>query len=166
MFKTIQLYAAIAAVIIVLLLGFGLNHFYKKTVKLENELKSVSNQLINAQADIKTQEFSAKFSNWVNSSYLKTTEEIRNENDTLKRDVATGKRKLYANATCVQSNVTITGDTGSSVGAAPRFTPAAEQGLLDLREGIPINAKQYELAITTLNYWHDNWYALCGAKEK
>lgn len=166
MFNSIKLWIGVGTALALFSLMLTIYSLSSKNAKLKAELISVNSQLTNAQTDIKTQELSAKFGNWVNENYLKNNQEIQNENDNLRRDVATGKRQLHPNATCVQSNVTSTGNTSSTIGTTARFDPAAEQGLLDLREGIPINAEQYKLAIVTLKYWHDNWYALCGAKEK
>lgn len=164
MFSKIQLYTIVVLIAALSLLTFTTIHLYKKNVSLESQLKAKTIQLANAQEDVKTQQFTATFTNWVNESYLKTEGVIKSENDKLKSDLANGTRRLHVNAICVQSNVTSTGNTGSAEDGLPRFTPSAEQGWLDLNEGIPANAELYGKALETLTYWHDNWSALCGKK--
>lgn len=61
-------------------------------------------------------------------------EKARHENDSLRADVATGRKRLLVNATCPESGTT------AAVGSAPQtaceLTPDARQAYYDLRAGI------------------------------
>lgn len=161
MFKSIQLGISVIAIGAIALLSWGVLHLHDANVKLKTDLTVKETELSNAQENIKTQATAAAFSEWSRGQYLNNMQVIKDENTKLRRDLADGSKRLQPSASCV-SAIASPGDTSGTQTPVCRFTARAEEGWLNLNEGIPSNAEQYAIAMRTLNYWHDNWESLCG----
>jgi len=76
----------------------------------------------------------------LDAKYTGELADARSENERLRADIATGKRKLHLNATCPKSETTGASSLGDEAG--PRLTTDAELNYFRLRDGIAAITKQ------------------------
>ena len=76
----------------------------------------------------------------LDAKYTKDLADAKSENEKLRADIATGKRKLHLNATCPKSEATGASSLGD--GEGPRLTTDAELNYFRLRDGISRVTKQ------------------------
>ncbi|EIM3170832.1 lysis protein, partial [Escherichia coli] len=78
----------------------------------------------------------------LDAKYTKELADARAENETLRADVAAGRRSLRVNATCVSATDKTTGTGSLGDAETPKFNGAVEQDYFRLREMIVSNEKQ------------------------
>ncbi|MCS3433688.1 lysis protein [Klebsiella sp. BIGb0407] len=76
----------------------------------------------------------------LDAKYTGELADARSENERLRADIATGKRKLQLNATCSKGDSSTASSLGD--GESPRLTVDAELNYFRLRDGIATITKQ------------------------
>lgn len=76
----------------------------------------------------------------LDAKYTGELADAKSENEKLRADIATGKRKLHLNATCPKSETSGASSLGD--GESPRLTADAELNYFRLRDGIATITKQ------------------------
>ena len=76
----------------------------------------------------------------LDAKYTGELADAKSENEKLRADIATGKRKLHLNASCGTGEATGASSVGD--GEGPRLTTDAELNYFRLRDGIATIAKQ------------------------
>lgn len=137
--------AVIWAVIICLVVSLGLavNHYRDNATEYKKQRDEKTQALNLANATITDMVTRQRDVAALDARYTKELADARATIESLRADVAAGKRRLYLNATC-----TGTADTAQSSGVADApaasLTPDAERDYWRLRAGIETVTKQVE----------------------
>lgn len=135
----------ICTVIIVVISALGLlvNHYRDNATEYKRQRDEKAQALKLATATITDMQTRQRDVAALDAKYTKELADARATIESLRADVAAGKRRLYLNATC-----TGTADTAQSSGVADApaasLTPDAERDYWRLRAGIETVTKQVE----------------------
>lgn len=80
----------------------------------------------------------------LDAKYTKELADAKAENETLRADVAAGRRSLRVNATCVSTTDKTTGTASMDNAARPRLADAAEWNYFTLRDKLKTMQAQLE----------------------
>lgn len=134
---------ALIALFVVCLAGgliWSNNHYHSKyeaEKKRADSAESLAQQRLDTINDMQVRQ---RDNAALDAKYTKELADERAENERLRADIATGKRKLQLNATCPKSETTGTSSLGD--GESPRLTADAELNYFSLRDGISRITKQ------------------------
>ncbi|MCK2286024.1 lysis protein [Escherichia coli] len=134
--------AIICAVIILLLvsMAWAVNHYRDSAISYKGERDKAAEQLILANATITDMQTRQRDVAALDAKYTKELADAQAENDRLRADVVSGKRRLQIAATCTKDETT--GASGLVDGSSPRLTADAELNYWRLRDGIATVTKQ------------------------
>lgn len=134
---------ALIALFVVSLAGgliWSANHYhslYKDEQERADKAEAIAKQRLDTINDMQVRQRDVAA---LDAKYTGELADERAENEKLRADIATGKRKLRLNATCPKSDATGTGSLGD--GEGPRLTTDAEINYFRLRDGIATITKQ------------------------
>ncbi|HHU4808191.1 TPA: lysis protein, partial [Escherichia coli] len=80
----------------------------------------------------------------LDAKYTKELADAKAENETLRADVAAGRRSLRVNATCVSATDKTTGTARVDNAASPRLADSAQRHYFTLRDRLITMQKQLE----------------------
>ena len=124
--------ATLALGLLVLLSG-ALNHYKKKDEAAQKEISSLSGELDNAYAALKTQQ-ALQDKLWeLDAKYTKELVDAKQENDRIRADITSGKYRVYVKAKCPTMPQTGAASGVADAGGA-QLDGAATEHLLILRE--------------------------------
>ncbi|EEV5948395.1 lysis protein [Escherichia coli] len=128
----------LCVVIIVLLvacgvLSLGLNHYRDNAITYKAQRDKKASELKLANVTITDMQVRQRDVAALDARYSRELADARAENETLRADVAAGRKRLQVAATCAKST---TGASGMGDGESPRLTADAELNYYRLRSGI------------------------------
>ncbi|WP_407065975.1 lysis protein [Escherichia coli] len=130
----------LCVVIIVLLvacgaLSLGLNHYRDNAITYKEQRDKKVSELELANATITDMQQRQRDVAALDARYSRELADARAENETLRADVAAGRKRLRINATC-SGTVQATGTSGVGNDAAVELSPVAGRNVLGIRDGI------------------------------
>ncbi|EGB5749662.1 lysis protein [Escherichia coli] len=128
----------LCVVIIVLLvacgaLSLGLNHYRDNAITYKAQRDKKARELEQANATITDMQVRQRDVAALDAKYSRELADARAENETLRADVAAGRKRLQVAATCAKST---TGASSMGDGESPGLTADAELNYYRLRSGI------------------------------
>lgn len=128
----------LCVVIIVMLvacgvLSLGLNHYRDNAITYKAQRDKKVSELEQANATITDMQQRQRDVAALDARYSRELADARAENETLRADVAAGRKRLQVAATCAKST---TGASSMGDGESPRLTADAELNYYRLRSGI------------------------------
>ncbi|HHP9865417.1 TPA: lysis protein [Escherichia coli] len=143
-------------VLIVLLLGCGAlwlatDHYRDNAMTYKAQRDNKASELEKANATITDMQQRQRDVAALDAKYTKELADARAENETLRADVAAGRRSLRVNATCVSTTDKTTGTTSMDNAARPRLADTAQRNYFTLRERLMTMQKQLEGAQLYIN---------------
>lgn len=119
---------------------YSANHYhslYKDEQERADKAESLAQQRLDTINDMQVRQRDVAA---LDAKYTGELADAKSENENLRADIATGKRRLHIKATCPKSD---TAKPGSMVDdASPRFDAGIEQHYWNLRDGISRVTKQ------------------------
>ncbi|KLG78772.1 endopeptidase [Escherichia coli] len=139
----------LCVVIIVLLvacgvLSLGLNHYRDNASTYKEQRNSARTERDQAKATVTDMQQRQRDVAALDAKYTKELADAKAENDTLRADVAAGRKRLQVNATCVSSTDKTTGPARVDNAARPGLADAAERNYFTLRDRLMTMQKQLE----------------------
>ena len=136
-------------VIIVLLvacgaLSLGLNHYRDNVITYKAQRDKKARELEQANATITDMQVRQRDVAALDAKYSRELADARAENETLRADVAAGRKRLRINATCSGTVREATGTSGVDNATGPRLADTAERDYFILRERLMTMQKQLE----------------------
>ncbi|HHZ2253904.1 TPA: lysis protein [Escherichia coli] len=128
----------LCVVIIVLAVGCGAlwlatNHYRDNALTYKAQRDKKARELEQANATITDMQVRQRDVAALDAKYSRELADARAENETLRADVAAGRKRLQVAATCAKST---TGASSMGDGESPRLTADAELNYYRLRSGI------------------------------
>ncbi|EAQ6129203.1 lysis protein [Salmonella enterica] len=126
-------------------MGWAVNHYRDNAVRYKDQRDTANHSLKLANATITGMTKRQRDVAALDAKYTKELADAKAENDTLRDDVAAGRRRLLVNATCPAM------PTGKSTSAArvdnaarPRLADTAQRDYFTLKERVTTMQKQLE----------------------
>ena len=114
-------------------LSLGLNHYRDNAITYKAQRDKKARELELANATITDMQVRQRDVAALDAKYSRELADARAENETLRADVAAGRKRLQVAATCAKST---TGASSMGDGESPRLTADAELNYYRLRSGI------------------------------
>ena len=139
----------LCVVIIVLLvacgvLSLGLNHYRDNAITYKAQRDKKASELKLANVTITDMQVRQRDVAALDARYSRELADARAENETLRADVAAGRKRLRVNASCSAAVREATGPTSVDNATSPRLAEAAERDYFILRERLMTMQKQLE----------------------
>ena len=139
----------LCVVIIVLAVGCGAlwlaaNHYRDNAITYKVQRDKKARELELANATITDMQVRQRDVAALDAKYSRELADARAENETLRADVAAGRRSLRINATCPGPVREATGTSGVDNATGPRLADTAERDYFTLRERLMLMQKQLE----------------------
>ena len=139
----------LCVVIIVLLvacgvLSLGLNHYRDNAITYKAQRDKKVSELKLANATITDMQQRQRDVAALDARYTKELADARAENETLRADVAAGRKRLRVNATCPGTVREATDTSSVDNATGPRLADTAERDYFILRERLMTMQKQVE----------------------
>ena len=136
-------------VLIVLLLGCGslwlaTDHYRDNAITYKAQRDKKARELELANATITDMQVRQRDVAALDAKYSRELADARAENETLRADVAAGRKRLRINATCSGTVREATGTSGVDNATGPRLADTAERDYFTLRERLMMMQKQLE----------------------
>ncbi len=136
-------------VLIVLLLGCGslwlaTDHYRDNAITYKAQRDKKARELELANATITDMQVRQRDVAALDAKYSRELADARAENETLRADVAAGRKRLRINATCSGTVREATGTSGMDNATGPRLADTAERDYFTLRERLMMMQKQLE----------------------
>ena len=136
-------------VLIVLLLGCGslwlaTDHYRDNAITYKAQRDKKARELELANATITDMQVRQRDVAALDAKYSRELADARAENETLRADVAAGRKRLRINATCSGTVREATGTSGMDNATGPRLADTAERDYFTLRERLMLMQKQLE----------------------
>ncbi|ECT9434720.1 lysis protein [Salmonella enterica] len=138
----------IAAALIILLivsLAWTTDHYHGNAVRYKDQRDTATHNLKLANETIDDMQVRQRDNAALDAKYTQELADAKSENDALERDVATGRRRLFVNATCP---AVPTGKSTSTArmdnAAGPRLADSAQRDYFTLKERVTTMQKQLE----------------------
>ena len=136
-------------VLIVLLLGCGslwlaTDHYRDNAITYKAQRDKKARELELANATITDMQVRQRDVAALDAKYSRELADARAENETLRADVAAGRKRLRINATCPGTVREATGTSGVDNATGPRLADTAERDYFTLRERLMLMQKQLE----------------------
>ncbi|EPW5280254.1 lysis protein [Yersinia enterocolitica] len=123
-------------------LGLAVSHYRDHAMLYKEQRDSTRQELEQANETLTDMQRRQRENAALDAKYMKELADAKSENDALRADVTSGRRRLYLNAQCVPTARAQTDTASMDDAAAPRLTDAAQRDYLRLRERIDIATKQ------------------------
>ncbi|MEE7217723.1 lysis protein [Escherichia coli O4:H2] len=114
----------------------GLNHYRDNAITYKAQRDKKARELEQANATITDMQVRQRDVAALDARYTKELADARAENETLRADVAAGRRSLRINATCPGSVREAPTTSGVGNDAAVELSPVAGRNVLGIRDGI------------------------------
>ena len=139
----------LCVVIIVMLvacsvLSLGLNHYRDNAITYKAQRDKKVSELKLANATITDMQQRQRDVAALDARYTKELADARAENETLRADVAAGRKRLRVNATCPGTVREATGTSSVDNATGPRLADTADRDYFILRERLMTMQKQLE----------------------
>ncbi|EPH6437810.1 lysis protein [Escherichia coli] len=139
----------LCVVIIVLLvacgvLSLGLNHYCDNAITYKAQRDKKARELELANATITDMQQRQRDVAALDAKYSRELADARAENETLRADVAAGRKRLRINATCPGSVREAPTTSGVDNATGPRLADTVERDYFTLRERLMMMQKQLE----------------------
>ncbi len=139
----------LCVVIIVLAVGYGAlwlatNHYRDNALTYKAQRDKKARELEQANATITDMQVRQRDVAALDAKYSRELADARAENETLRADVAAGRKRLRINATCSGTVREATGTSGVDNATGPRLADTAERDYFILRERLMTMQKQLE----------------------
>ncbi|EPD6092829.1 lysis protein [Escherichia coli] len=125
-------------------LSLGLNHYRDNAITYKEQRDDVKAKLSQANATITDMQQRQRDVAALDEKYSRELADARAENETLRADVAAGRKRLRINATCSGTVREATGTSGVDNATGPRLADTAERDYFILRERLMTMQKQLE----------------------
>ncbi|EID1039436.1 lysis protein [Salmonella enterica] len=137
--------AIVSLLIVVAALAWTTDHYHGNAVKYKSQRDTATHSLKLANATITDMQTRQRDVAALDVRYTKELADAQNQIDALERDVATGRRRLFVNATCP---AVPTGKSTSTArmdnAAGPRLADSAQRDYFTLKERVTTMQKQLE----------------------
>ena len=139
----------LSAFIVILLvacgaLSLGLNHYRDNAIAYKEQRDKKVSELKQAIATIADMQQRQRDVAALDAKYSRELANAKAENETLRADVAAGRKRLRINATCSGTVREATGTSGMDNATGPRLADTAERDYFTLRERLMTMQKQLE----------------------
>ncbi len=125
-------------------LSLGLNHYRDNAITYKAQRDKKARELELANATITDMQQRQRDVAALDARYSRELADARAENETLRADVAAGRKRLRLNATCPGTVREATGTSGVDNATGPRLADTAERDYFTLRERLMMMQKQLE----------------------
>ncbi|EEW6640312.1 lysis protein [Escherichia coli] len=139
---TAIIYALVICIIVCLL--WAVNHYRDNAITYKSQRDKKARELEQANATITDMQVRQRDVAALDAKYSKELADARAENETLRADVAAGRKRLRINATCHGTVREATGTSGVDNATGPRLADTAERDYFILRERLMMMQKQLE----------------------
>ncbi|ENB0176238.1 lysis protein, partial [Escherichia coli] len=139
---TAIIYALVICIIVCLL--WAVNHYRDNAITYKAQRDKKARELEQANATITDMQVRQRDVAALDAKYSKELADARAENETLRADVAAGRKRLRINATCSGTVREATGTSGVDNATGPRLADTAERDYFILRERLMMMQKQLE----------------------
>ena len=136
------IYALVICTIVCL--SWAVNHYRDNAIAYKEQRDKKVSELKQANATIADMQQRQRDVAALDAKYSRELADARAENETLRADVAAGRKRLRINATCSGTVREATGTSGVDNAASPRLADTAEQDYFTLRERLITMQKQLE----------------------
>ncbi|EAS4825600.1 lysis protein [Salmonella enterica] len=137
--------AIVVLLVVAAALAWTTDHYHGNAVKYKSQRDTATHSLKLANATITDMQVRQRDVAALDAKYTKELADAKAENDTLRDDVAAGRRRLYVNATCpaVQAGKSTTAPSVDNA-TRPRLADSAQRDYFTLRERVTTMQKQLE----------------------
>ncbi|ENH8547563.1 lysis protein, partial [Escherichia coli] len=125
-------------------LSLGLNHYRDNAITYKAQRDKKVRELEQANATITDMQVRQRDVAALDARYTKELADAKAEHETLRADVAAGRKRLRLNATCPGTVREATGTSGVDNATGPRLADTAERDYFILRERLMTMQKQLE----------------------
>ncbi|EFJ8088911.1 lysis protein [Escherichia coli] len=139
---TAIIYALVICIIVCLL--WAVNHYRDNAITYKAQRDKKARELELANATITDMQQRQRDVAALDAKYSRELADARAENETLRADVAAGRKRLRINATCSGTVREATGTSGVDNATGPRLADTAERDYFILRERLMTMQKQLE----------------------
>ncbi|EIG9986192.1 lysis protein [Escherichia coli] len=139
---TAIIYALVICIIVCLL--WAVNHYRDNAITYKEQRDKKVSELELANATITDMQQRQRDVAALDARYSRELADARAENETLRADVAAGRKRLRINATCSGTVREATGTSGVDNATGPRLADTAERDYFILRERLMTMQKQLE----------------------
>ena len=138
--------AIISALVICIIvcLSWAVNHYRDNAITYKAQRDKNARELKLANAAITDMQMRQRDVAALDAKYSRELADARAENETLRADVAAGRKRLRINATCHGTVREATGTSGVDNATGPRLADTAERDYFNLRERLMTMQKQLE----------------------
>ena len=138
------IYALVICTIVCL--SWAVNHYRDNAIAYKEQRDKKVSELKQANATIADMQQRQRDVAALDAKYSRELADARAENETLRADVAAGRKRLRINATCPGTVREATGTSGVDNATGPRLADTAERDYFTLRERLMLMQKQLEVA--------------------
>ena len=138
------IYALVICIIVCL--SWAVNHYRDNAIAYKEQRDKKVSELKQANATIADMQQRQRDVAALDAKYSRELADARAENETLRADVAAGRKRLRINATCSGTVREATGTSGVDNATGPRLADTAERDYFTLRERLMLMQKQLEVA--------------------
>ena len=139
---TAIIYALVICIIVCLL--WAVNHYRDNAITYKAQRDKKARELELANATITDMQQRQRDVAALDAKYSRELADARAENETLRADVAAGRKRLRINATCSGTVREATGTSGVDNATGPRLADTVERDYFTLRERLMMMQKQLE----------------------
>ncbi|EPH6727616.1 lysis protein, partial [Escherichia coli] len=139
---TAIIYALVICIIVCLL--WAVNHYRDNAITYKAQRDKKARELELANATITDMQQRQRDVAALDARYSRELADARAENETLRADIAAGRKRLRINATCSGTVREATGTSGVDNATGPRLADTAERDYFILRERLMTMQKQLE----------------------
>ncbi len=125
-------------------LSLGLNHYRDNAITYKAQRDKKARELEQANATITDMQVRQRDVAALDAKYSRELADARAENETLRADIAAGRKRLRINATCTGTVREATGTARVDNATGPRLADTAERDYFNLRERLMTMQKQLE----------------------
>ena len=136
------IYALVICIIVCL--SWAVNHYRDNAIAYKEQRDKKVSELKQATATIADMQQRQRDVAALDAKYSRELADARAENETLRADVAAGRKRLRVNATCPGTVREATGTSGVDNATSPRLADTAERDYFTLRERLMTMQKQLE----------------------
>ena len=138
------IYALVICTIVCL--SWAVNHYRDNAIAYKEQRDKKVSELKQANSTIADMQQRQRDVAALDAKYSRELADARAENETLRADVAAGRKRLRINATCSGTVREATGTSGVDNATGPRLADTAERDYFTLRERLMLMQKQLEVA--------------------
>ncbi|KZI53869.1 lysis protein [Escherichia coli] len=138
------IYALVICIIVCL--SWAVNHYRDNAITYKEQRDKKVSEMKQLTATIADMQQRQRDVAALDAKYSRELADARAENETLRADVAAGRKRLRINATCPGTVREATGTSGVDNATGPRLADTAERDYFTLRERLMLMQKQLEVA--------------------